>query len=215
MLSARLPRYAFQITLPSLSPSLHSTIFLSNNFMPTRKHDPAAAQDHYAVLSLPTTPPPSEQTIRHAYRRALLLHHPDKSKSFSNLLTPSIDHITTAYKTLVDPLRREEYDRRITLRTSARPTASALEQYPGLETVDLEEMNFVAGNRDGDGVYWRGCRCGNATAYEVPERELEAYVEEGEIVTGCQGCSLWLRVLFASAAEEDAQEDDAVAGKEG
>ena len=180
--------------------------------MPTSTNDQQEVQDLYAVLSLPYTSPPSEKAIRNAYRRALLLHHPDKSKSASGQSAPSIDHITTAYKTLIDPLRRKEYDRSRTIiaLTSAGPPTirapgpGAPEQYPGLETVDLGEMNFVAGDLDGDGIYWRGCRCGKeAMAYEVPEKELEAYLAQGEIVIGCHGCSLWLRVFFASVEEEE------------
>ena len=92
---------------------------------------------------------------------------------------------------------------------------SATQQSPGLETVDLDDMNFAAGDDDGGGIYWRGCRCGEAMAYEIHEKELEAYAEEGEIVTGCQGCSLWLRVLFASIEDDDEDEDDSGGGKEG
>lgn len=202
--------------------------------MPTSTRDTEETQDHYTVLSLPRIPPPSEKAIRNAYRRALLLHHPDKSKSrttaSSPKFVPSIDHITTAYKTLVDPLRREDYDRRTLLTSSSSTTrsttataasATAEQRYPGLETVDLNEMNFVSATDDPDnqeagggggegGIYWRGCRCGRTMAFEIPEKELEAYAEDGEIVTGCQGCSLWLRVLFASVevAGEDDKDDD-------
>ena len=199
--------------------------------MPTSTRDTEETQDHYTVLSLPHTPSPSGKAIRNAYRRALLLHHPDKSKSCTTTTSspkfvPSIDHITTAYKTLVDPLRREDYDRRTLLTsssahrstTSTAASATAEQRYPGLETVDLNEMNFVSAtddpsNEEGGGggggeggIYWRGCRCGRTMAFEIPEKELEAYAEDGEIVTGCQGCSLWLRVLFASI-EADGQDD--------
>lgn len=201
--------------------------------MPTSTIDTEEAQDHYTVLSLPHTPPPSEKAIRNAYRRALLLHHPDKSKSYTTTTSspkfvPSIDHITTAYKTLIDPLRRQDYDRRTLLTTSSSThrsttataaSATAEQRYPGLETVDLNEMNFVSATDDPDnqeggagggggegGIYWRGCRCGRTMAFEIPEKELEAYAEDGEIVTGCQGCSLWLRVLFASV-EADGDEN--------
>lgn len=182
--------------------------------MPTSIHDQSETQDYYAVLSLPKSPPPSEKTIRNAYRHALLLHHPDKSKSTSQPeSTPSVDLITTAYKTLVDPSRRKDYDRIIALNSVVKPIpASPTEQHPGLETIDLADMHFVAdtatenGGGRGEGIYQRSCRCGSPMAYTISETELETYAEEGEIVTGCQGCSLWLRVQFASVIIEDEEE---------
>jgi diphthamide biosynthesis protein 4 len=38
---------------------------------------------------------------------------------------------------------------------------------------------------------------------EVREEDLEDAGEEGEVVVGCRGCSLWLRVLFGVVEEED------------
>ncbi|MCJ1451297.1 hypothetical protein MMC28_001633 [Mycoblastus sanguinarius] len=155
---------------------------------------------HYEVLSLPYPDKSStaliEQTVKTAYRRALLLHHPDKSVSPQStkpkLSKYTVDEITSAYKTLIDPIARSEYDRRLTLKPAANSLNGGI-SYPGLETMDLDELAYD----EVQGLWHRSCRCGKDRAYVVAEEELEMNAEEGELVTGCGGCSLWLRVTFA------------------
>lgn len=91
----------------------------------------------------------------------------------------------------------------------------------GLEMVDLDDMEMIVegegegqsdeeGGGGGESVWMRGCRCGDARGFVVREAELEAAaaeaeagsdmrtpVGEGEVVVGCSGCSLWIRVVFA------------------
>lgn len=156
-------------------------------------------QGHYDVLSLPASQSLrnqlKEQDIKLAYRHALLLHHPDKSAppptAPSAASKPTIDQITLAYKTLISPTLRTEYDRTQALKA---PTTT-LTPHPGLETVDLDDLL----HDDQQNFWYRSCRCGKERAYTITEEELEMNAEEGEIVTGCQGCSLWLRVTFAVA----------------
>src|SRR5438105_3322378 len=86
---------------------------------------PSAAQstNYYTLLGLP---PPSNsvsllspQTIKRAYHRALLRHHPDKSHSNPSIPpststpkeAPSIDDLTLAYTTLSSPSLRSTYDK--------------------------------------------------------------------------------------------------------
>lgn len=166
--------------------------------------------NHYQVLALPSRPstdqPPTDRDIRHAYRRALLLHHPDKTSLPALALaspppTPkhTIDAITLAYRTLIDPGARAEYDRSlITSPSSATKKATFQPSHAGLETVDLGDMGYD----EKEQMWYRGCRCGEDGTYVVTEEELELNAEFGETITPCQGCSLWLRVTFA-VAEED------------
>jgi curved DNA-binding protein CbpA len=110
----------------------------------------------------------------------------------------TIDEITTAYKTLSDPALRAEYDR--TLRLDRLKVAEREKTgdvfHTGLEIVDLEDL---ACEEDGEsGACWyRGCRCGDERGFLVTEDDLEREVDHGEVVVGCRGCSLWLKVLFA------------------
>lgn len=167
----------------------------------------------------------SKQQIKLAYHKALLKHHPDKARAITqdthipqngpsmstgnNFSTRSnegstqqrtytIDEITTAYKTLSDPTLRAEYDRSLRLdrvKIAEREKTGDV-FYTGLEVVDLEDLACDEG--DGENLVWyRGCRCGDERGFLVSEKELEKEVEHGEIVVGCRGCSLWLKVLFA------------------
>lgn len=165
-------------------------------------------QNHYEVLALPSHPPKTkdltDQDIRLAYRRALLLHHPDKSTRHSTPSPPTpskntIDAITLAYKTLINPSTRSEYDR--SLLTSSSSSAIRIPSkpsHPGLDTVDLGDMGYDAKEQ----MWYRRCRCGRDGVYVITEEELELNAEYGETITPCQGCSLWLRVTYA-VAEDD------------
>ena len=158
-------------------------------------------QGHYEILSLPASQSLrnqlKEQDIKLAYRRALLLHHPDKSTppptAPSTTTKPTIDQITLAYKTLISPALRTNYDRTQALK-APRATQTS---HPGLETIDLDDLL----HDDQQNLWYRSCRCGKERAYTITEEELDMHTEEGEIVTGCQGCSLWLRVTFAVAED--------------
>jgi len=93
----------------------------------------------------------------------------------------------------------------------------------GLEVVDLSEFdvldpgfefsdatgtmansnansNTVAGDGEGVGqMEWtRACRCGADKGFRILEEELEDAESRGEkeVLVGCEGCSLWVRVGF-------------------
>lgn len=182
--------------------------------------------DYYHILNLPFTTPPaalSKQQLKIAYHKALLKHHPDKAISVA--ATPArthdtktaycsspdrnadtsptftIDEITAAYKTLSDPALRAEYDRvlrleRVTAGKGDKGAEAAF--HTGLEVVDLEDL-VCEEMGDGEGLlcWYRGCRCGDERGFMVTEKDLEKEAEHGEVVIGCRGCSLWMKILFA------------------
>ncbi|KAJ5863908.1 uncharacterized protein N7529_005824 [Penicillium soppii] len=183
-----------------------------------------ATMDFYEILALPFTgsssTAPSKQQIKLAYHKALLRHHPDKAAtvatetengSASSSKTPAstdprvpytIDQITTAYKTIADPVLRAEYDRALRLdrlKVAEREKTGDV-FHTGLEIVDLEDLACDEGD-DGD-LWYRGCRCGDERGFSVTEEDLEREAEHGEIVIGCRGCSLWLKILFAVEGDE-------------
>jgi diphthamide biosynthesis protein 4 len=181
--------------------------------------------NYYTILNLSTrkydpTLTPSE--VKAAYKRALLQHHPDKKSSTStppqsskpNTKNITIDSIALAYKILSSPSLKAEYDSHLQQTSRSRnnnnhsnsnPDFSDSEDeesdkifHTGLETVDLDDLDFVEeSDSSKEAETWtRGCRCGDDGGFVVTEKELEANAEEGEVIVGCRGCSLWLRVLF-------------------
>jgi len=188
--------------------------------------------DFYEILNLKFTdapPPPSKQQIKLAYHRALLTHHPDKTSASTDERTDrspldtrnkgrsrlfTVDEITTAYKTLSDPLLRAEYDRSLHINSISRENGVVFRT--GLEIVDLEDLNCQEeteenGKGQGDpeisSTFWyRSCRCGDERGFVVTEDELEREADHGEIVIECRGCSLWVKVLFT--VKEDGNDQD-------
>lgn len=183
------------------------------------------AADYYTVLGLPQTSTTLRKPdLKLAYHRALLKHHPDKSgtstpsqiRSEQTGRTFTVDEITSAYKTLSDPVARAEYDRSLRLNgLTARKDAFGEDVAfrTGLEIFDLDDMEVgtLEGNETGqDGeeqsIWYRGCRCGDEKGFLVHEEDLEREIERGEVIVGCRGCSLWAKVLFA--VEEGDDQDD-------
>ena len=163
---------------------------------------PEVSSTHYDILALPpphpSVPSPTETTIKLAYHRALLAHHPDKSLPHASNAGYTIDEITLAYRVLSDAHTRASYDRSIATR-SANATRTCAGDGPAAELVDLDELAC-----DEDiGVWYRGCRCGQERAFRLREEDLERAMREGEkeVIAGCGGCSLWIRVMFERVDE--------------
>lgn len=141
----------------------------------------------------------------------------------------SVDDITLAYKTLSSPAGRAAHDRTLRLSNNnnnnnnnyngdakgggddddAETRAGEQAQFRlGLEVWDLDELAWD----EAQGVWWRGCRCGEERAFVVREGDLERALESvsgagaGEVLVGCCGCSLWVRVGFAVEEEEEEEE---------
>ena len=158
---------------------------------------PGASLTHYEVLTLPSPdsslPTPTQATIKLAYHRALLAHHPDKSHPTSMNARYTVDEITLAYRVLSDIITRASYDK--SLLTSPREALKpSVDGAPACEIVDLDDLAYD----DIEDVWYRGCRCGQEKGFVVTEEQLEKAAQEGqkEVITGCGGCSLWVRVLF-------------------
>ena len=139
--------------------------------------------------------------IKQAYRRALLFNHPDKSQStdlaHSKRTQHTIDEVSKAYHTLIDPERRLEHDRHLKLEPRARNGDNHAHSHPGIETLDLDEL----AREDSSGEWYCDCRCGDTKGFTLMEDELQANSLSGEVITECRGCSLRLRVTFARAED--------------
>lgn len=161
---------------------------------------------HYEVLGLPETIRDESnipaQTLRGAYRRALLQNHPDKSQlapkpSLTSKDTIySIDQISKAFAILSDAGSRAKYDKELKLQNNGVNAAGEKGRQSfrtGVETVDLDDLEFNQSRTQ----WYKSCRCGDECGFLVRETDLEEAAEDGELNVGCKGCSLWLRVLYA------------------
>ncbi|KAK2628244.1 hypothetical protein QTJ16_002890 [Diplocarpon rosae] len=164
---------------------------------------------YYEVLGLPEVlhnkPSLPAQTLRSAYRRALLQNHPDKSTN--NVLTSkettySIDQITEAFTTLSNSKSKIDYDKKLKLQSDTNVGGVKENQVfrTGIEIVDLDDLEVDEAQR----IWYSSCRCGDERGFLIMEGDLEAAAEHGEISVGCRGCSLWLIVLFGIMEEDTA-----------
>ncbi|KAH6675643.1 diphthamide biosynthesis protein-like protein 4 [Halenospora varia] len=166
---------------------------------------------HYEVLALPeglcNEPIIPAQTLRSAYRRALLQNHPDKSKSSSKTpLKPdsntfSIDQISEAFNILSNHQLRLKYDRELKLQNHTRKKAGVEGRenfHTGVETLDLDDLE----EDEVQGIWYKSCRCGDDRGFLIGERDLEEAADDGELNVACRGCSLWLKVLFGVIEDE-------------
>lgn len=160
------------------------------------------ALNYYQLLGLENTQYAAvlaSQEVKTAYKRALLQHHPDKQSTASpakpaksvRTASVTVDDIALAYKVLSEPPLRAEYDRWLRANDSSGDVDDRVHR-TGLETVDLDDLAFDPASS----LWSRSCRCGDERGFIVTEAELEKNAEDGELIVGCKGCSLWLRVLF-------------------
>jgi curved DNA-binding protein CbpA len=175
--------------------------------------------NYYEILQLTPSSLDSQQdpsqALKRAYRRALLIHHPDKksppSTSHPSTKPPAassitVDQISLAYATLSSPSSRSAYDKALLTQSHAslaNPTTSDSFQ-TGIHEVDLDDLDYDAVGEE----WFRSCRCGNERGYRFRETDLEEAADFGEVMVGCQDCSLWLRVRFAVVEEDDDDDDD-------
>ncbi|CAH6718534.1 diphthamide biosynthesis protein 4 [[Candida] jaroonii] len=136
--------------------------------------------NYYEVLGL--TPPVTEKEIRSAYKKALLLHHPDKVKTSEK--TISIDLINKAYHTLIND--NEEYQKQVIF-------GDGLDIF---NLADFEEKKID----DGVEFYMKCPRCRTESGIKLTEDDLIGGAQqennEYEVIVQCGDCSLWIRVQY-------------------
>ncbi|KAG9206122.1 hypothetical protein G6514_004843 [Epicoccum nigrum] len=157
---------------------------------------------------------PKSAGLRRAYRNALLAAHPDKKAAGASASGPhSVDDVKEAYGVLDDAARRAEYDNWVLRNPHVLSSGAgagvkegesagggyALSQdfVLGLELLDLSDFEERAGEA-GEVLWTRGCRCGDQEGFRIVEEDLEDAEGRGEkeVLVGCGGCSLWVRVGF-------------------
>jgi len=161
---------------------------------------PSNTMNHYETLGLATASSTSSvtpQDIKRAYHAALLKHHPDKGPISPH--APSVDAIKAAYAILSNPSSRKSYDAILATRSNSTFSSDAGLFRTGEEKVDLDDLTWD----EKDGSWYRSCRCGEVHGFVVTEDVLAHEHDQGgrEVLVGCVGCSLWLRVSFGVVDE--------------
>ena len=176
------------------------------NFISAPCNPDLMPKNFYEILDISRTlsgTPVNSATLKHAYKKALLQYHPDKVTTLASKKdVPTIDDITLAYQTLSDAKARSEYDRELQKAGTMHDRTG--NRGVGLEVKDLDDMFY-----DRTRALWTcGCRCGASQGFTLTEDDLWKAVEETgggnshEILVGCSGCSLSLKVKFG-VTEED------------
>lgn len=147
--------------------------------------DGASVPDYYALLSVSTSATVAE--LKEAYRRVLLISHPDKHASKHSSDSVDIDLLKRAFLTLSTPDLRKAYDLMRagdTQRTGPRPA----------QVISLEDFD-----EDSDSRWTYPCRCGGA--YVITQDMLEA----GQHLVGCASCSevVWAGYEVVEEAEDE------------
>ena len=172
----------------------------------------AYTKNYYHILGLSassTSSPrarPQNAELRRAYRNALLKAHPDKqSAASSGDQAPrgyTVDDVKEAYRVLDDPRSRAEYDNWVlrnphvlqsTQKAGDEGQTLSADFILGLDVLDLSDFK-----EDEEGEWTRACRCGDGKGFRILEVDLEDAEMRGEkeVLVGCGGCSLWVRVGF-------------------
>lgn len=161
---------------------------------------------YYEVLGVEPTADTAE--IKTAYKERLLNSHPDKQNGVNGELKNHENMVITikeAYKALMDPLRRQEYDE--TLKKSFQKQGFNING-DGLDSYSLEDFEIVAGPNAEEEIWVKDCpRCTFPKSITLTEEDLEENgTDDGQggfdIIVQCESCSLWIKVKYYATDEE-------------
>lgn len=166
----------------------------------------------------------STADLRRAYKFALLAAHPDKNTGANtSARSYTVDEVKEAYTVLANANHKAEYDNWLLRHPNAVQShgeqihiqAPSSDFVLGLELLDLSDFdvldpdhmfsqdveNGTGGVEEDDGAqmeWTRACRCGDVKGFRILEEELGDAETRGEkeVLVGCGGCSLWVRVGF-------------------
>lgn len=121
--------------------------------------------------------------LKSAYRRALLMYHPDKQHGFSAKPVSGItvEHVRKAYKELLE--NEGQAPKNLVIAPS--------------EIVDLDDLEYS----DITNSWSRSCRCGEDQGYLITEEDLISNGDNDEVNVQCIGCSIWIRVQYSVVEE--------------
>lgn len=156
--------------------------------------DVVGKQTHYEILGLRQDC--QDHEIRNAYKKLLLQNHPDKNGD--EIIR--INEIQNAYKVLIDPKKKKEYDESLE-KTFQKQGFNIYGE--GLDEYDLNDFN-EAETEEGELIWTRDCpRCQAENSMIISEESLEQNIANSHDKTGsyaiivqCESCSLWIKVKY-------------------
>jgi len=142
-----------------------------------------ATANFYEILGLSICPGDlekiSSQMIKTAYRRSLLIYHPDKASIIHQVADVSasqsssafsIDQVTEAYNVLSTPKKRAQYDVELRLQSSAQQQGERKQTFKtGIEIMDLDDLAYDEVQK----FWYKTCRCGDERGFLIQEADLE------------------------------------------
>lgn len=159
---------------------------------------------HYEVLGVKFDSSLSE--IKEAYRHCLLRTHPDKLGGVKISESIDINAIQDAYQVLSDPDLRSQYNKEV---TQVQKSSGYVGTGDGLDEYSLDSFEFDATKLE----YSMDCpRCMAKNGFALHENTLEEHADDGlnggfVVLSQCCSCSLWLKITFQLAVEENWKTD--------
>lgn len=167
--------------------------------------------------------PASTAELRRAYKLALLAAHPDKQTAAPTQARGcTVDEVKEAYTILSHHQSKSDYDNwllrnpgaTVKVQGQVQLQAPSSDFVLGLEALDLSDFDVLdpeyafshmpigvtrsEEESEGQMEWTRACRCGQEKGFRILEEELVDAEGRGEkeVLVGCEGCSLWVRVGF-------------------
>jgi diphthamide biosynthesis protein 4 len=196
------------LNLPS--PTSHSSTPVTSASIKQAYHT-ALLKHHPDKLQSPSAdPPPSIDVIKLAYStlsdpaqraahdRALLLRKPSWAHTSNNGASTTRSAGASSGSSTSTSSNGQS-----TGESSTSSSSASTSFHTGSEQLDLDDMQYAESD-DGRATWSHGCRCGDSRGFVLTEAQLEAEEARGgrEVVVGCAGCSLWVRVAFGVVEAE-------------
>lgn len=129
--------------------------------------------------------------IKRAYRKLLLLNHPDKSNGPTTI---PVTLLKSAYNTLIN--NREDYDKAL----HTFKVRSGFVDIDGIDTYDLDDFTYNHKNQ----TFTLDCpRCTTPHGFSVTESNLELGIQQStsnihNLQLQCHSCSLWICLTYTA-----------------
>lgn len=139
--------------------------------------------------------------IKQAYKKKLLDLHPDKNSESINEAY-RINEIQTAYRVLIDPIKRLKYDEELENKCKIQ---GFYNNGDGLDEYSLDNFHYHEDRH----IFTMDCpRCQIGNGFQILEHLLEEYAVKREnggfnVLLQCTSCSLWLKINFNIVEESD------------